>query len=237
MNYFIIIAIIGVLIFIHELGHFVFAKLTGIPIAVFSVGFGPKIWKYKKRETEYCISIFPLGGYILPAINDEKEFYQIPVLKRIIFCIGGPLANVFLPVIVLSILNIFNPGSSLAGIFINPFIKTSNLLFNMLQTIPEIFVSPENLSGIVGIVNTGSQFIASSFQNTIKLFILLSLNLAVFNMLPIPALDGGKIFLYLLEKIHPKLLKIQLPATIAGWLIIAGLTVYATINDVAKIFA
>jgi regulator of sigma E protease len=237
MNNFIIIAIIGVLIFIHELGHFVFAKLTGIPIAVFSVGFGPKIWKYKKRETEYCISIFPLGGYILPAINDEKEFYQIPVLKRIIFCIGGPLANVFLPVIVLSILNIFNPGSSLAGIFINPFIKTSNLLFNMLQTIPKIFVSPENLSGIVGIVNTGSQFIASSFQNTIKLFILLSLNLAVFNMLPIPALDGGKIFLYLLEKIHPKLLKIQLPATIAGWLIIAGLTVYATINDVVKIFA
>ncbi len=237
MNYFIIIAIIGVLIFIHELGHFVFAKLTGIPIAVFSVGFGPKIWKYKKRETEYCISIFPLGGYILPAINDEKEFYQIPVLKRIIFCIGGPLANIFLPVIVLSILNIFNPGTSLAGIFINPFIKTSNLLFNMLQTIPAIFVSPENLSGIVGIVNTGSQFIASNFQNTIKLLILLSLNLAVFNMLPIPALDGGKILLYLLEKIHPKLLKIQLPATIAGWLIIAGLTVYVTINDVVKIFA
>jgi len=56
-------------------------------------------------------------------------------------------------------------------------------------------------------------------------------------MLPIPALDGGKIILYLLEKIHPKLLKIQLPATIAGWVIIAGLTVYVTIKDVVKIFA
>jgi regulator of sigma E protease len=237
MNYFIIIAIIGFLILIHELGHFLFAKLAGIPVAVFSIGFGPKIWKHKIKETEYCVSVFPLGGYILPEIKEESEFYKISVLKRIFFCVGGPLANIFLPVIILSILNIFNPGTSIAGIFINPFVQTSNLLLNMIKTIPQIFTSPDNLSGIVGIVSTGGQFITSGFLNTIKLLILLSLNLAVFNLLPVPALDGGKIILYLLEKIHPKLLKIQIPASIAGWLIIAGLMIYVTVNDVIKIFA
>ncbi len=237
MNYLIIIVIIGILIFIHELGHFIFAKLAGIPVAVFSIGFGPKIWKHKIRETEYCVSAFPLGGYILPKIKDESEFYTIPVLKRIFFCMGGPLANIIMPVIILSALGIANHGISIAGIFINPIVQTINIFMNIIKNIPQLFTSPDNLSGIVGIVSAGSQFIASGFQNTVKISILLSLNLAVFNLLPVPALDGGKIFLYLLEKIHPKFLKIQVPASIAGWLIIAGLTIYVTINDVIKIFA
>ncbi|MBN2401048.1 MAG: site-2 protease family protein [Spirochaetes bacterium] len=237
MNYFIIIALIGMLIFIHELGHFIFAKLTGIPVAVFSIGFGPKIWKYKAKETEYCISVIPLGGYILPAIENESEFYQIPVIKRILFSIGGPLANILLPIILLIFLNIFSSSASFSAILLNPFIQVSDYFINIVMTIPVMFTSPDHLSGIVGIVNTGSQFIASGIRDTIKLLILLSLNLAVFNLLPIPALDGGKIILYFLEKIHPKLLKIQIPATIAGWLIITGLMVYVTVNDVVKIFA
>jgi regulator of sigma E protease len=237
MNYFFIIVIIGFLIFIHELGHFVFAKASGIAIETFSVGFGPKIFKRNIKGTEYCISAVPLGGYILPAIKDESEFYKIPVLKRIIFCIGGPLANVILPVIILIVAGIFNSSTSIAGIFINPFIQIFNNLFNIIKAIPSMFSSPEHLSGIVGIISIGSKIIASNTYMAINLLISLSLSLAVFNMLPIPALDGGKIILYLLEKIHPKLLKIQLPATIAGWVLIAGLTVYVTIKDVVKIFA
>jgi regulator of sigma E protease len=237
MNYFFIVVIIGFLIFIHELGHFVFAKASGIPIETFSVGFGPKIFKRIIKGTEYCISVIPLGGYILPAIKDESEFYKIPVLKRIIFCIGGPLANVVLPVIILFVSGILNSNTSIAGIIINPFIQVFNNLFIVIKSIPSMFNRPEQLSGIVGIISIGGKIIASNIQMTINLLISLSLSLAVFNMLPIPALDGGKIILYLLEKIHPKLLKIQLPATIAGWVIIAGLTVYVTIKDVVKIFA
>lgn len=235
MNYLIIIGIIGLLILMHELGHFICAKLAGIPIAVFSIGFGSKIIRWKRKETEYCISLIPLGGYILPLVKDEKEFFQIQTGKRIIFSIGGPLANIFISLLFLFVLNVVTFGSSFN--LMRPFFELADTFAKIAFSIPQLFTSPEKLSGIVGIVNIGGQFISSSFINAIRILISLSLNLAVFNLLPIPALDGGKIILYLLEKIHPKLLKIQMPMTIAGWLLIFGLMIYATFNDIAKIFA
>jgi regulator of sigma E protease len=237
MNYLLIIAILGILIFMHELGHFIFAKLAGIPVSVFSIGFGPKLYKWKRKETEYCISIIPLGGYIMPAVQSETEFYKIPVSRRIFYTVGGPIANIILPLIILFIVNSFTPGLTIAGIFTEPFIKLSKYFMNVLNSIPLLFSKPEALSGIVGIIAAGGQIINSKLQNAVNLLILLSINLAIFNMLPIPALDGGKILLYLLEKIHPKLLKAQVPVTIAGWVMIIGLMIYATINDVIKLIA
>ncbi len=236
MNYFFIIIIIGILIFIHELGHFVFAKLAGIPISVFSVGFGPKLYKWKRKETEYCLSLIPLGGYIMPAVQNENEFYKIPASRKIFFTAGGPAANIILPLIILFIMNAYTSGITTAGIFAEPFVKLFRYLTNILNSIPLLFSKPEALSGIVGIIAAGGQIINSKIQNAVNLLILLSLNLAVFNMLPIPALDGGKIMLYLLEKIHPKLLKAHVPVTIAGWVLLIGLILYSTINDVIKLF-
>jgi regulator of sigma E protease len=237
MSYLLIIVILGILVLIHELGHFVFAKIAGIPVAVFSIGFGPKLYKWERKETEYCISLIPLGGYIMPAVQDENEFFKIPVLKRIFFTVGGPIANVVLPLIILFITNFFHPGITIAGIFVNPFVKLFTYFVNMLNSIPLLFSKPEALSGIVGIIATGGRIIGLKIQNALNLLILLSLNLAIFNMLPIPALDGGKILLYLLEKIHPKLVKAQFPVTIAGWVMIIGLMIYVTINDVIKLIA
>ncbi|MBI5043245.1 MAG: site-2 protease family protein, partial [Nitrospirae bacterium] len=56
--------VLGVLIFVHELGHFLFAKWMGVGVLKFSLGFGPKLIGWKKGETEYVISVFPLGGYV-----------------------------------------------------------------------------------------------------------------------------------------------------------------------------
>ena len=64
---------------------------------------------------------------------------------------------------------------------------------------------------------------------------MLSLNLAVFNLLPLPILDGGKILMYLLEKIHPWTRKLQLPISIAGWIFIIFVMIYATVMDVGKL--
>ena len=58
------IIVIGVLVFIHELGHFIAARLCGIGVEVFSLGFGPKLLKKKYGNTEYCVSAIPLGGYV-----------------------------------------------------------------------------------------------------------------------------------------------------------------------------
>ncbi len=58
------IIVLGILIFVHEFGHFLFAKLFGIKVLKFSLGFGPKVVGFQGGETEYLISAFPLGGYV-----------------------------------------------------------------------------------------------------------------------------------------------------------------------------
>jgi len=234
MNYLIIILLIGLLILVHELGHFLAARWVKIPVARFSIGFGPKLWGYKKGNIEYWLSLIPIGGYVLPEIEDETEFFKIPVYKRIILSLGGPAANIILPVLLFGIINVIISGFSVAGMFIQPFLQTFDSLVNFLAAIPLLFSGSEQLSGVVGIVVLGEQFIGTDIVRALYFSILLSLNLAVLNLLPVPALDGGKIILYLLEKIHPKLLRLHIPLSIAGWIFIIGLMVYVTVLDIGK---
>src|SRR5512145_2121102 len=97
MQYIIALLLIGFVILAHEFGHFIAARISGIPIKVFSIGFGPKLWAVTKRKTEYRIAIIPLGGYVMPDCQDDKEFLALPVFKRIIMTAGGPLASIILP--------------------------------------------------------------------------------------------------------------------------------------------
>ena len=97
------IVVLGVLIFVHELGHFIFAKLFGVGVEKFSLGFGPKLVGKRVGETEYLISAFPLGGYVkmvgeAPAeeVSEEEKgrsFAEKPPLKRIVIVAAGPLFN------------------------------------------------------------------------------------------------------------------------------------------------
>lgn len=234
MSYFIIVFLIGLLILVHELGHFLAARWMKIPIARFSIGFGPKLWSYKKGETEYWLSLVPVGGYVLPAIEDEAEFFEIPIYKRVIFSVGGPAANIVAPVILFAAANIVTSGFSFVNVFIKPFSQTLDVLISFLAVIPLLFSGPDQLSGVVGVVVLGGQYIGADILRALHFSILLSLNLAVFNLLPVPALDGGKIVLYLLELIHPKFLRLHLPLAIAGWVILLGLMVYATALDIGR---
>lgn len=93
------------LVFFHELGHFFFARLFGVKVEVFSLGFGPKLLKFKKGDTQYAFSLIPLGGYVKMYGEDILAQHEIPEeLRRISFCyknkwqrfwiaFGGPLAN------------------------------------------------------------------------------------------------------------------------------------------------
>lgn len=115
------IVLLGVLVFVHELGHFLVARWSGVRVEVFSLGFGKKIFQYKKGDTNYCISLIPLGGYVkmfgeLPLANEvtsngeefrsfteeEKKvsFTHKPVGKRIAIVLGGPLMNLFFAIVV-----------------------------------------------------------------------------------------------------------------------------------------
>ena len=58
------IVLIGVLIFVHELGHFIFAKMFNVKVLKFSLGFGPRLFGFRRGETEYVVALVPLGGYV-----------------------------------------------------------------------------------------------------------------------------------------------------------------------------
>ena len=95
--------LLGVLIFIHELGHFLAARRCGVTVEVFSLGFGPKILKYQKGETLYCLSLFPLGGYVkmfgddplkeIPESEKERGFLYKKVPQKLLIAFGGPFMN------------------------------------------------------------------------------------------------------------------------------------------------
>ena len=65
--------VLGVLVFVHELGHFLAARRLGVRVLTFSLGFGPKILKFKRGDTEYCVSAIPLGGYVKMAGENPDD--------------------------------------------------------------------------------------------------------------------------------------------------------------------
>lgn len=103
------IILLGILIFVHELGHFLVAKYFGVRVEVFSLGFGKKILQYKKGDTTYCISLIPLGGYVkmygdevgsnVPENQKQFSFSHKPVGQRIGVVLAGPLMNFFFAVV------------------------------------------------------------------------------------------------------------------------------------------
>ncbi len=104
------IFVIGVLVFVHELGHFLAARRIGVRVLTFSLGFGPKIAKFRRGDTEYCISVIPLGGYVKMAGEnpDDKrtgaddEFMSKSKWERFQVLIMGPVMNVLLAIVVMT---------------------------------------------------------------------------------------------------------------------------------------
>ncbi|MBI5537054.1 MAG: RIP metalloprotease RseP [Deltaproteobacteria bacterium] len=105
--YFIIL--VSSLVFVHELGHFVVAKTFGVKVLTFSLGFGPKVVRFRGKETEYCIGLFPLGGFVkmLEERKDEpvlpedakRTFDSQPIWKRTLIVSAGPVMNLAFPVL------------------------------------------------------------------------------------------------------------------------------------------
>ncbi len=103
------IILLGLLIFVHELGHFLVAKYYKVRVEVFSLGFGKKLFSFRRGDTEYCISAIPLGGYVKmfgddpsAELSDEDRagsFLHKPVGQRIAIVLAGPLMNLFFAVI------------------------------------------------------------------------------------------------------------------------------------------
>jgi regulator of sigma E protease len=105
------LVVIGIIIFIHESGHFTMAKLFRIPVAVFSLGFGPRLFGFKFKETEYKVSAIPLGGYVKihgmedqeAATDDPNSFYNRPRYQRFLVLFMGVGFNFLLSIVLITI--------------------------------------------------------------------------------------------------------------------------------------
>ena len=103
--------VLGVLIFVHELGHFLMARRIGVRVITFSLGFGPKLINIKRGGTEYCISAIPLGGYVKMAGENPEdsrtgapdEFLSKGKWQRFQVLVMGPVMNLLLAWIVMGI--------------------------------------------------------------------------------------------------------------------------------------
>ncbi|HEY1957646.1 MAG TPA: RIP metalloprotease RseP [Polyangiaceae bacterium] len=103
------ILLVSVLVFVHELGHFAVAKIFGVKVLTFSLGFGPKLVRLRGRETEYCIGVLPFGGFVnmleeskgtapIPPEDRVRTFESQALWKRVAIVLAGPAMNVVFPI-------------------------------------------------------------------------------------------------------------------------------------------
>ena len=104
------IVVLGILIFVHEFGHFIVARKLGVGVTKFSFGFGPKLAGFRRGETEYMLSAVPLGGYVklvgesegeeVPPEQLAQSFQQKPVWVKMAIVAAGPLGNLVFAILV-----------------------------------------------------------------------------------------------------------------------------------------
>jgi membrane-associated protease RseP (regulator of RpoE activity) len=194
-------------------------------------GFGPKIWQRRWGRIEYCLRLFPLGGFVTPAA-DEYDFRTFPLTRRIAFFAGGPLANLAAALPLFAIWNGRELGWSVHNTFIAPFGQVTAACWQLLGLLPGLFSRPEMLSGAVGIVIEGGR--AAQAGMTLTVAISLNISLAVLNLLPLPILDGGQISMAVLEEMFPPLVRLRAPLTLLGLIFLATVMLYANLQDVAR---
>ena len=308
INILVFFVILGAIVLIHELGHFLTAKLFGVYCAEFSIGMGPKLFSKKKGETDYQIRALPIGGYVAMAgeadqedselmkdVPYERTLKGIKTWKKCIIMLAGVFMNFVLALVLLIGIYSFvevqtntseigsvvkNNGAYNAGVqagdtinkitingeehiiasfsdiqsvlsnenlqldtdtvTINQFIEYALLIFTTLgKLITDLTHTVSQLSGPVGIYTVTAQVTQSgSISTLLSLTALLSTNIGMFNLLPIPGLDGSQVLFALVEKIIRREIptKMKYALQMAGLILVIGLMNFVTINDNGKFF-
>lgn len=245
-----IIFLLGFLIIIHEGGHFLVAKLCKVKVKEFAIGFGRIIWQKQGKETKYTLRLIPLGGFCNMEGEDEESdaegsFSKASVWKRMAIVLAGATVNILFGILVYfilvstvliqfadpakdTIINRISYGAQYTGTFIAS-------IFESIKMLITGGVSTDQMVGIVGISDIVVQ--TTGALNYIYLLAVISVSLGVTNLLPIPALDGGKILILLIEVIRRKPMKVETEAKIQllGFSILFALFIFVTYNDILRI--
>jgi regulator of sigma E protease len=324
----------GVLIFVHELGHFIAGRWAGIQINEFAIGMGPKLFSKEKNGTVYSVRAVPMGGFCAFEGEDEdnpspKAFSNAKLYKRIIVIIAGSVMNLLLGLILLGILSAQKPmlGTTMIAGFregsvssqyleqgdeikkvnghrvrtdndiIYEFIRDADGIVTMqivrdnekldltipfkmenydgisaiyldfyvygveptpmgvvknafnwtITIIKEVWGSlidlitgryhVNDLSGPVGVTTAISQAAQTGWTSFMTLVAFITVNLGVFNLLPLPAVDGGRLLFLLLELVRGKPVSAKYEGLVhaAGFMLLILLMVVVTFNDIVKL--
>jgi len=349
MNLLIFLFILGILIIVHEFGHFIAAKKMGVKVEKFSLGFGPQILAKKKNDTEYSIAVIPLGGYVkLAGDNLEEykgnsyEYFAQPPHKRFWIIFFGPLLNYILgllffwfiffvgyPTLTTKVGGLIDGlGAKEAGIQVGDKIiavddkridywedlqkiiqakkEATTVNLSILRNNQELKITvnirekkvddllgqkrsvgllginasdeivklrhgffasfllglnktwglttltykaiwrmitgqlsmSESVTGPLGIFYITSQAASLGIIAVLHLIAVLSVSLAIFNLLPLPILDGGHILFLGIEKIRKRTLGIKTERIITqiGFTVIVSLAILVTYNDILRFF-
>lgn len=236
MSYFLVFVIVGFLIFVHELGHFAFGRLAGIPISRVSLGVGRALCSFRRGGTEYRVSMIPVGGYVLPELGDRGQgFLRAPVRARVLFTLGGPIANVVLAYALFCVESVISRGLTFDAAVVAPFYGVGYGLAMIVRALPTAFSSGSEVAGLVGVVAQGGNLINGDAVLALRFTIVMSLNLAILNMLPMPPLDGGKCVLYALEWLHEAAGRLHVPLNLAGLAVLLLFIAYTTMADLWRL--
>lgn len=225
------------LIFPHELGHFIVAKAVGVKVNEFSFGMGPAIYKKEKGETTYSIRLVPVGGYCAMEGEDEdsddsRSFGNQSAWGKIAILIAGAAMNLLIAIVVATITyKSFTIGCKATWYL-------GDLMFKSLGMLITGKVPVSDLSGPVGIISMAGETVHYGMIYFGNLVVLMSLNLAVINMLPLPALDGGRILFVIIRKIAGNRITDENEGKVhgIGLMLLLALIVFVTWNDIVRLF-
>lgn len=230
--------LLGFLIFIHELGHILVAKLFKVKIKQFAIGFGPTIWKKQGKETSYELKLIPMGGFVNmlgeeEPVEDERAYNKKSIPQKIAILLAGGTVNIIFGLLVCIII-----ASSILGLK-NGIRFTGEFLGATFQGIGELFTGRIKADQLVGVVGISDMVVETNdLRDFIYLMAVISVSLGITNLLPFPPLDGGKIFLLLIEAVRKKPLKqkTEIGIQMVGFVLLIGLSVFVTYNDIVRIF-
>ena len=240
------IVVFTLVVLVHELGHFIAARKAGVKVYEFSIGFpfSPKISTlFRHKETEFTMRLLPLGGFVSFSRNgdeDAKELFEASYFKRASIMSAGSLFNiafaflVFIPVFAVGkhipfIDAVLSSIKTVLAILSGTVLFLSNLLSGS--------GSMEGLAGPIGIASMAGQAASKGFLNLMYFTGILSMSLGIMNLLPLPALDGGQLFMLLLESIRRRHLSVRTYqiVNLLGLSLFVILTILVTYKDVVKI--
>ena len=236
--------VIGILVTVHELGHFAVAKLMGMRVDEFAIGFGPVLWQKQKGETLYSLRAIPLGGFNrIAGMNPEDpwtpdSYKAKSVGARMFTIVAGALMNFVLAAVVFAIIYFFWRNVGFFGSMWGGFLHMLKVTVWMLHGLWAIITgtAAADLSGPLGVVMVAGDVAAHGMRAVLNFIAFLSVNLGIINLLPLPALDGGHFVLLILEALRGKPLPDKAMEYIqyVGIALILAIVLFSTYQDILR---